>query len=285
MPKPPRKLHCYYNWLSREGLTCPSEGWLPAIQRAGYDGIQLVEPLEIDLVSACRDLGLGVCGCGRVNTPDDAMRLAEQGSRFGLECVTLHVGWGMEDDEYAGKLIEAVLAASEQSSLQLYIETQRATVFQDMWRTVQFIRRYPEVRLNGDFSHWYTGLEMVYGGFEKKLEFIQPVIERVRFLHGRIGNPGCMQVDIGDVENACALPYVLHFTQIWTAVFAAWMKQEHNSPVFCFTTELLAPDIYYARLFRGHEESDRWQQSLVLAELARRCFANAQKQGSGIGLI
>jgi hypothetical protein len=25
---------------------------------------------------------------------------------------------------------------------------------------------------------------------------IEPVIERVHFLHGRIGNPGCMQVDV-----------------------------------------------------------------------------------------
>ncbi len=52
------------------------------------------------------------------------------------------------------------------------------------------------MRFNGDFSHWYAGQEMVYGGFEKKFAFIQPVIERVRFLHGRISSPGCIQVAV-----------------------------------------------------------------------------------------
>ena len=63
---------------------------------------------------------------------------------------------------------------------------------------MQFLKRFPELEFNGDFSHWYTGTEMVYGGFENKMEFFRPVLGRIGFLHGRIGNPGCMQVDIGD---------------------------------------------------------------------------------------
>ena len=47
-----------------------------------------------------------------------------------------------------------------------------------------------------------------------------------------------------------------------------------------FTPELLAPEIYYARTFKDvngamAEESDRWQQSLVLTALARDWFASA----------
>ena len=125
----------------------------------------------------------------------------------GLECLTLHVGWGYEDEDEATQLIEAVLDASARYSVPLYVETHRATLFQDIWRTVQFVRRFPQLQFNGDFSHWYTGLEMVYGGFENKLACIQPVIERIRFLHGRIGNPGCMQVDVGDMQAAFCRPF------------------------------------------------------------------------------
>jgi hypothetical protein len=119
---------------------------------------------------------------------------------------------------------------------------------------------------------------MVYGGFENKLSFIQPVIERVYFMHGRIGNPGCMQVNIGDLENAAKLSYVAHFRALWTQVFLAFLRRSPRGKIFCFTTELLDPDIYYARTFQGSEESDRWQQSLVLTEIARGCFSEAQKQ-------
>ena len=272
-----RSLHCYYNWLSKERLPVPSVGWLRAIRDAGYDGVQFVEPLEANLIPECRQLGLGVCGSGRVNRPEDAFRLGEEARQSGLEALTLHVGWGYEDDHAAATLIEAVLEASQQSQVPMYVETHRATIFQDQWRTVQFVKRFPELKFNGDFSHWYTGLEMVYGDFEQKLAFIQPVIERVHFMHGRIGNPGCMQVNLGNLHEAIELPFVKHFRRIWEEVFRAYLRRSDSSLPFCFAVELLALDIYYAREFGGAEESDRWQQSLLICEIARRCFSDAQQ--------
>jgi hypothetical protein len=270
------QLRCYLNWLALDGLATPVEGWMRAIQEAGYEGVQFVELLDLSLLSEARAHGLGVCGSGRVNRPDDAYRLAKEARDSGLECLTLHVGWGYENDGEAARLIEAVLDASAQHSVPMYVETHRATLFQDMWRTVQFTHRFPQLRFNGDFSHWYTGLEMVYGGFENKLAFIQPVIERVHFVHGRIGNPGCMQVDIGNMENASRLSFVAHFRTLWAQVFTAFLRRSLPGESICFTTELLASNIYYAREFSGREESDRWQQSLVLVQIARECFSEAQ---------
>ena len=272
-----RKLRVYMNWLALRGTAVEhSESPLREIRDAGYDGVQFIEPLSRRLVDDARALGLGVCGSGRVNEPEDASRLAREAADAGLECLTLHVGWGIEDDSVAEQLINAVLGSSAEHSVRLYVETHRATVFQDMWRTVGFARRFPELMFNGDFSHWYTGQEMVYGGFEKKVEFIRPVLERVRFVHGRIGNPGCMQVEVGDGEivgQRC----VEHFRALWTASFRGYLADARAGEFICFTPELLAPDIFYARTFDGHEESDRWQQSLVLARIARECFDAAVK--------
>ena len=269
-------LRCYMNWLTLDGLPAFPNGWLPAIQTAGYAGVQFVEPLQLALVDEARALGLGVCGSGRVNQPKDASVLAQRAREAGLDCLTLHVGWGLEDDLEAGRLIGAILEACEKYDIPLYPETHRATIFQDMWRTVQFLERFPELRFNCDFSHWYTGLEMVYGGFESKLKFIAPVIERARFLHGRIGNPGCMQVDIGE-GDVREHPYVQHFRVLWTAVFESFLREAAGEASICFASELLGPGIYYARSFGGHEESDRWQQSKVLVRIARECFAEARK--------
>ncbi len=251
---------------------------MQTIRDAGYDGIQFIEPLEQSLVAEAREANLGVCGSARVNTPNDTYRLAQEARSAGLECLTLHVGWGHEDDAEANRLIEAVLDASAKNEMPMYVETHRATIFQDMWRTVQFVRRYPDLRFNGDFSHWYTGSEMVYGDFEKKAAFIQPIIDRVHFLHGRIGNPGCMQVDLGDIAHARDLPSVRHFEILWTRVFAAFLRRSQPEEIFIFASELLAANVYYARTFGGKEESDRWSQSLVLVELARECFAKAEQE-------
>jgi sugar phosphate isomerase/epimerase len=266
-------LRCYFNWLAFDGLPEFPDGRLAAIRSAGYDGVQFIQPLDRTLVEDARALGLGVCGSGRVNEPGDAATLAGEARDAGLECLTLHVGWGLEDDEEGDRLIRAVLDGSQKYAIPLYPETHRATLFQDMWRTVRFANRFPALRFNGDFSHWYTGLEMVYGGFETKFDFIQPVLDRVRFLHGRIGNPGCMQVDVGDGDR----PYVEHFRRLWTACFSGFLKTASEGASICFTAELLAPAIYYARTFNGREESDRWQQSLVLCRIARECFRAASE--------
>src|SRR5581483_7769752 len=109
---PQRTLRCYYNWLATQGLPTPQGGWLKAIHEAGYDGVQFIEPLNVDTGEKCRDFGLDVCGSGRVNHPDDSFRLAEEAARAGLECLTLHVGWGIEEDDSADQLIESVLSAA-----------------------------------------------------------------------------------------------------------------------------------------------------------------------------
>jgi hypothetical protein len=272
------QLRCYMNWLALAGIDAAGLGPFPdgavaAIKAAGYDGIQFVDPVDLAALNEARACGLGVCGSGRVNTAAEAGPIAQAAADVGLECLTLHVGWGMESDDEGARLIEAVLDAGTLHRIPLYVETHRATLFQDMQRSVRFVERFPELRFNGDFSHWYTGSEMVYGGFENKLAFIQPVIERVRFLHGRVGNPGCMQVAVAPDDPA---PYVAHFRTLWTRCFAAYLRDPApQQPFVTFTPELLAPDIFYARTFQGAEESDRWEQSLLLAGIARECFAEA----------
>jgi hypothetical protein len=283
----PPALRRYFNLMALDDLpafsTVPEtrepEALLAAIRDAGYDGVQFIAPVTHAERAACTRLGLGYASLGRVNEPGEMALLAERFAGEGVECGTLHLGWGLEDDDAAEHLIDAVLAASDRYRVPLYVETHRATIFQDPWRSVQFVKRFPELRFNGDFSHWYTGLEMVYGGFEIKLEFIRPVLERVRFLHGRIGNPGSVQVDIGE-GNTERHPYVAHFRTLWTAAFRGFMGGASPGDFILFVPELLSPRIYYARLLREAngdlvEESDRWQQSLVLCRIAAECFCAA----------
>lgn len=258
-------------------------GGFQALRDAGYDGVQFIQPLDRARKDAALKMGLGVCGSGRVNAPADAAILAKEAHEENLECLTLHVGWGTESDDEAAALIGAVLEASAKYAIQLYPETHRATIFQDSWRTVRFLRRFPDLEFNGDFSHWYTGAEMVYGGVENKIKFIQPVLDRIGFLHGRIGNPGSMQVDIGDGSIEYH-PYVAHFHELWTKSFLGFLRRRPLPNRFCFAPELLGPEYYYARLFAGREESDRWEQSLVLARIARECFAEARRRFETLSL-
>lgn len=272
------QLRCFMNLLALNSLPIDSAGpngtfqqRMEAVRQAGFVGVQFAEPATPAELDVCRTLNLGIAGSGRVNLPGQANSLAKQMADDGYEAVTLHVGWGLEDDDEAFRLIHGVLDASVRWRIPLYVETHRATICQDMWRTVQFVRRFPEMRFNGDFSHWYAGQEMVYGGFEKKVAFIEPILDRVRFIHGRIASPGCIQVAV-EHDAARQPAYVDHFRQLWTACFCGFLRDPHRGESICFTPELLSPDIYYARVFLQTEESDRWEQSLLLNEIAKQCF-------------
>jgi len=283
------RLRVYLNLMTLDALPESSRGprgserreRFESLREAGFDGVQFAALANENELADCKALGLEIAASGRVNHAREAGELAEQLAGRGYECATLHVGWGLENDGEAAQLIDAVLEASDRWHVPLYIETHRATICQDMRRTVQWVERFPEMRFNGDFSHWYTGQEMVYGGFERKVSFIQPVIERVRFLHGRIGTPGCMQVRVdGDARHEPV--YVTQFRRLWKACFSEFLSRAGADDSIYFAPELLGPEIFYARTFPDAagepvEESDRWEQALLLKRIAEECFAEARQ--------
>lgn len=247
----------------------------------GFEGVQLTtdDPVSVDVT-------LPYCGLGRINTPAEADVIVAKHAFRGDLCLTVHAGWGIEDDDEAFRIVDAILAASDKHSVPVFIETHRATITQDLWRTVQIAKRFPEIRFNGDFSHYYCGQELIYGDWAQKLAFLEPVFRRIGFLHGRIASSGCMQVPID--ANLKARPaqahgvadYLDHFKQLWTRAMAGFLSIAQLGDVLIFAPELLAGIYYYARKFPNvtgelEEETDRYAQALLYADLARACFADA----------
>jgi hypothetical protein len=102
-----------------------------AIHKAGFEGVEFIEGGD---AQRCQAHELGMCRAIRLNQIADADRLATELVDLGDECGTVHVGWGMEDDDQAMRLLEAVLQASDRHNIPLFPEIHRATIFQDMYR-------------------------------------------------------------------------------------------------------------------------------------------------------
>jgi len=284
--QPPR-LKVYLNLGTLVDLP-PHSSWPPVkgaeamacLKAAGFEGVQDGDP------ELCRHAGIGCAGSGRVDAPADAETLARKLKAAGHEGGTVHVGSGFESDAEMDALVQPILEASARNDFPLYIETHRATITQDAWRTIQLTKRIPGVRFNGDFSHFYTGQELPYGDLEAKWQAMQPVFDRVRFLHGRIGNTACMQVDVGDgnanVPQAFGIhDFMAHFREMWTRAMAGFLASAKPGDYLIFAPEILAPYIYYGRKFSMpdgtlREESDRYAQALVYAKIARECFEGAK---------
>ncbi len=250
----------------------------------GFEGVQVTNNDPLPAGAA-----LPHCGLDRVNAPAEADAVAARHAARGDRCLTLHVGWGIENDAETDALVRAVLDAAQRHRLPTFIETHRATLTQDMWRTVQLTKRFPDLRFNGDFSHYYCGQEMVYGDWEQKLAFLQPVFDRIGFLHGRIAAPGWMQAPISaDLSARPALAsglvdYLSHFKELWTRAMLGFLRQAKPGDELIFAPELLAGTCYYARKFPDAagvlaEESDRYAQALLYRNLARGCWAEARRR-------
>ncbi len=282
------KLRVYLNTDNLVGLpghsVWPGLSGAEATARLREDGFEGIQIANTGLIGPEHAGDFPYCGLNRVNAPAEADAVFARHRARGDSCLTLHLGWGMEDDDEVDRLVEAVLTASQQHALPAFIETHRATITQDMWRTVQITKRFPEVRFNGDFSHLYCGQEMVYGDFEAKLDFLQPVFDRIGFMHGRIAAPGYMQAPIDTVDAtpvaALGADYLAHFKTMWIRAMAGFKRHAPPGAVLIFAPELLRPEIYYARVFPGaegrlREETDRYAQALLYRKIALECFAEA----------
>jgi hypothetical protein len=243
----------------------------------GFEGVQIThnDPLPVGST-------LPHCGLDRINTPAEADAVFALHAARRDRCITLHVGWGIEDDSEIDALLRAILDASQKHRLPAFIETHRATITQDMWRTVQITKRFPEVRFNIDLSHYYCGQEMVYGDWSQKLAFLQPLFDRTGFMHGRIAAPGWMQAPIDDLTTkpslAHGVDYLAHFRELWTRAIQGFLNHAKPGQELIFAPELLRSDIYYARKFPAPhggapvEETDRYAQALLYQKLIRELF-------------
>ncbi len=284
------KLRVFLNLDTLKDLPADSRGHglgdpllFAELARDGFEGVQLTtdEPVPVSL-------RLPYCGLDRINTPEEAGTIIEKHQARGDLCITVHAGWGTEDDDDVFRLVEAILTAGEKHKLPVFLETHRATITQDIWRTVRIATEFPDIRFNGDFSHYYCGQELVYGDWVAKLHFMGPIFERIGFLHGRIASSGCMQVPIGadfsspPLQAHGAANYLEHFKEMWVKAMAGFLRNAGKGDVLVFAPELLSGAYYYARKFPDasgwlEEECDRYDQAILLKDLARTCFEQACK--------
>src|SRR5882757_8777657 len=244
---------------------------LRGARNAGYEAVQCRD------AEAARKAGLVPTAIDRLNRPQDARSQVIKCKAEGYNGLTLHAGTGFETDDEARRLAEAIVEAAEAEAFPVYLETHRATMTQDMKRTLDLAARVPGLRFNGDYAHWYTGCEIAYGDIGAKIARLQPITRRTRFLHGRISGPGCIQIAVNGASSAD----LDAFRRLWVASFEGFLRSSAPGDVFGFYPELLPPAYHYARLVPGpdgnlQEETDRWQEAQALVDIARDCWQQAK---------
>jgi hypothetical protein len=254
---------------------------------AGYSAVQGTSD------PAFRDAGLATLGSGTIRAAEQAYEVIAAQADLGHEVTTLHVGTGFEDDADALRLFESVLDAARRTQHQVYVETHRATLTQDVWRTLRWAAHFPELKFNADLSHWYTGLQLPNGDFEEKLRLMAPIFAKTGFIHGRIGTSGMIQTSIG--LGGRDEPHLGHFRTMWRRCFETFVRSSAPGDRFYFVPELLASVVNApgGKIYKEYaptipdasgnpvEISDRWDQALKLVRIATDLFEAARRDLDG----
>ena len=274
----PPRLRVQHSLWSLIGLPLnapPEEEWTLAekfgrVKEAGFEAVEcwLDESDEQRHRDALNAAGLRLVLGHHPFTQEDTRHTVAQAVRLGADFVfaqPLHPYVALA--EAVPFLREAIQIAADHG-LPLFIETHRGNIPESLNQALALIELMPEIRFTGDLSHFVVIGEFYGWEDERALERMDPVLSRVSHLHGRISSGEQVQVDVGDGSGDTAQ----FFVRLWARAMSHWRRGAGPGDVFPFASEL-GPPRYAITLPDGREFSDRWQQSLVMKQLAEQAWA------------
>ncbi|NRA32728.1 MAG: hypothetical protein HRU17_05245 [Polyangiaceae bacterium] len=231
------------------------------VLEAGYDGVQEAAPGGASR-TVCEQFETSIAG---VIPENDLRDFAYRSKDRGHLLATVITGDGFESDDDAARIVETFLEAEAAAEFPMNLETHRGSVTQDPFRTARLLERFPELRLNGDFSHWVSAYSPMPGGIAELSEVLGLVCSRTASLHGRMSDASRVQLSLADAVAVKPL-----FEELWRRCLR---NAANSARPFIFAPELLSPLAGYAPFAASDssvaEASDRFADASSLQLLAR----------------
>lgn len=242
------------------------------VQEAGFEGVEcwLDDSNEREVKDALDRHGLKLVLGHRPFSVGDIRRTIERAVRLEADFIFAQPGNAFLP---LGEVVEMLRAGHEiahDAGLPMWVETHRNNFTETLSQTLQLIEAMPEIRFTADLSHFVVVGEFYGWPDEGAAQRMMPILQRASHAHGRISNGEAVQVDVGDGSGQSAQ----FFVELWSIAMRHWLDGAGPGDVFPFASEL-GPPRYAITLPDGREFSDRWQQSLVMKQLAEQAWQRA----------
>jgi len=200
---------------------------------AGYDGIECAPPAadkENEFRALLEELKLSYIA--QMFTSDDHARSfteqAERAAAFGPRLIVSHSARDCMSDAEQDRFFEHALEVERRLGISIGHETHRQRAMFTPWTTARLLRRFPELSITADFSHWTNVCETL---LEDQEEALAIAIERTIHVHGRVGYAEGPQVPHpGAPEYAAELRT---FTGWWQRIYER--RRSAGAELFTFT--------------------------------------------------
>jgi sugar phosphate isomerase/epimerase len=238
------KLKIYRNlW----GMCGPRRELIGKLEEAGYDGIEAVlfsddEARELEQILPGRRLLFKAVlwPTGRSVEEQLGSFRAQLTRALSLEPASISVigGYDSWTDDEAARYFEEVLKLEYQTGLAFSHETHRNSILFHPGITLRLLKKFPELKLVCDFSHWVVTCERL---LDEDKEGIRVCGRHATHIHVRVGTEQTPQV--ADIRAPEVEPYLRRFERWWEIV---WDEQAARGLAVTSLCPELGPPPYQA---------------------------------------
>jgi hypothetical protein len=249
-------------------------GALQRVFDAEFDGVgfSLMREERAQLAARyAREHGKSFEAIGFVRVPEDLARLVDVAQALGAHHLTIQIMTRVAHVAEAVRLLSQLEVISARAAIPVYYETHRGRLTNDLLFTLRVLDELPTLRLTGDLSHYVLAHEMPQPVSEADLERMARILDRCWAFHGRIASSHQIQVSPSAPQHAA---WVQQFRSWWRYGFQSWRARADCDAQLTFMTEL-GPPHYAITTADGQELSDRWNDALLLKDIAHEVWAEA----------
>lgn len=202
-------LRFYKSLWGMESMPLPEA--LALLDEAGYEGVETPLPG----VRQIRELGDGRPAIAMLFVEDveTLRRNLDDAGELGVEAVNVHAGKDWWDFQHGCMFFESALEAVRESGLPVTFETHRGRLLFEPQSTAAYLRKFEQLRLTADFSHWTCVCESLLAD---QADAVELAVSRTSLVHARVGHEEGPQVP--DPRSPRWTAYVERFEAWWDAI-------------------------------------------------------------------
>jgi hypothetical protein len=241
---------------------------LDRIKEAGYDGIESPLPESISAFkNEVNSRGLKYVGMLFAHDAESLEGGVAQAIDCGVTQLTVHSGRDNMSFDEGSAYFEAALKIEEKYGLRMCHETHRGRILFNPWTTAAYLRRFPELKIVADFSHFTCVCERLLNVDDPDLKF---AYGQTYHLHTRVGYDQGPQVP--DPRAPEFAWFVERFDAYWDAIRDAHIAR--GEQVITVDPEFGPPGYMHTLPYTQQPVADLWDICQWMTDRIRKRWSN-----------
>ncbi|GGE02767.1 xylose isomerase [Aureimonas endophytica] len=258
-----------------DGMERSLEENVAMIAAAGFDGVSAhgYDPAYVKCLAAeLGRYGLRMEGQCFPKTVADLEPVVALAGEYAFLHVCLQADVRPRHIEDCLPLLEWWQRIAADAGVPVYVETHRDRMTTDLFFTLDLLDRMPDLRFVADLSHYLVGREFAWPVAEENHAMVHRILDNAWAFHGRVASREQVQIEISFPHHR---PWVDLFLDWWDYGFRSWRGRAGADDTLAFVCEL-GPKPYAITGRDGNDTTDRWQEALAMASMARALWARVQ---------